>query len=83
MLTNNLKEALKENNFEEVANQVHGFKTKWIMMGMDEARELAIALELQCRKPTPDNALIHSNAGELLKYIKNATQELKNMSPQE
>ncbi len=53
LLTEKLNAALKENNFEDIASRVHGFKTKCIMMGMDDAKELAVSIEYQCRKETP------------------------------
>jgi len=42
--------ALENKNFELIANQVHGFKTKWIMMGMTDTKDLAIQLEVLARE---------------------------------
>ena len=32
----------------EIATQIHGFKTKWIMLGMQESINLADDIEKQC-----------------------------------
>ena len=48
-LIKKINQAFENHDFEEIANQVHGFKTKWIMMGMTETKDLAIKLEHQCR----------------------------------
>ena len=38
VLIEKLNTALLNNDLEEIASQVHGFKTKWIMMGMTESK---------------------------------------------
>jgi HPt (histidine-containing phosphotransfer) domain-containing protein len=49
-LIEKINTALVINDLDEIANQVHGFKTKWIMMGMAETKDLAIRLEHLCRE---------------------------------
>lgn len=78
VLEKRLSEALKENNFEEIANQIHGFKTKWIMMGMDEAKELAVRIEQQCRKENPDHGWVNSQTLRLITLVQQASLELTN-----
>ena len=80
VLEKKLTDAIKENNFEDIANQIHGFKTKWIMMGMDDAKELAIRIEQQCRKETPDHASINTNTLNLITIVKKAAIELNQMN---
>ena len=65
ILIKKLTTALLNNDFEEIANQVHGYKTKWIMMGMNDARDLALKIEMECRKETPDNVQIINSIMEV------------------
>ncbi len=71
-----IKSALSENNFAEVATQVHGFKTKWIMMGMHQAKDLAFRLEDHCRKENPHEEQIIKGLSELNELIEKAISEL-------
>lgn len=71
VLIDRLNIALKKDDFEEIANQVHGFKTKFVMMGMEQAKELAIKIELDCRAEHPDMA-----------HIKNQTEQIINQTIQ-
>ena len=47
------------------------------MMGMDDAKELAVSIELQCRKETPDHASININALKLIAFVEQAAVELR------
>lgn len=76
-LIQNVNDAMKENNFEEIANQVHGFKIKWIMMGMNESRDLAQEIEIQCRMENVDYALIRKKIPGLLQQVQGAITELQ------
>ncbi|MEO8147577.1 MAG: ATP-binding protein [Bacteroidia bacterium] len=80
LLIEKLNAALKENNFEDIANQVHGFKTKCIMMGMNDANELVASIEHQCRKETSDYISIKANTIKLITFVENAATELKLMN---
>ena len=51
-LIENLKASLNNNDCHEIASQAHGHKAKLIMMGMNEAKELAAKIEMQCRQET-------------------------------
>jgi signal transduction histidine kinase/ligand-binding sensor domain-containing protein/CheY-like chemotaxis protein/HPt (histidine-containing phosphotransfer) domain-containing protein len=75
-LIEKLDSASEANDFEKIANQVHGFKTKWIMMGMTEAKELALKIELGCRQKS-DPTMIRENLKLLLLQIRQAIDELK------
>ncbi len=67
--------ALSNNDFEEIASQVHGYKTKWIMMGMNESKELAFIIERQCSEEKP-GTIVKENLLLLIEQIKKATSEL-------
>ena len=67
--------ALEKNDLIEIANQIHGYKTKWIMMGMEESKDLAIKIEKQCREEMPDTSVI-KNIGLLIDQVNSAINEL-------
>lgn len=74
-LNEKLMTALSKNDFEEIANQVHGYKTKWIMMGMNASNDLAMTIEQQCREKEPGKS-IKENVLTLIEQIQIATKEL-------
>jgi signal transduction histidine kinase/DNA-binding NarL/FixJ family response regulator len=59
----------------EIANQVHGHKTKWMMMGMHKTNELAVQIEHSYRQGT-DTARADANTEILLRHIQQAVHEL-------
>ncbi|HRP89078.1 MAG TPA: ATP-binding protein [Edaphocola sp.] len=61
--------ALSENNYQEIATQVHSFKLKFVMMGMQKAKELGLSIEIDCRTDTPDISIITNKTNELIKLI--------------
>ncbi len=69
--------ALSAGDFIEIASQVHGFKTRWIMMGMTDTKDLAQYLEQLCREGS-DEGLIRSNLDLLIKEVGIALIELEN-----
>ena len=70
-----LKDGIVAKDFETIANQVHGFKTKFIMMGMTKTKDLAIELERLCREE-PNSEQIHEILEDLLTDIEVAIKEL-------
>ncbi len=71
--------ALANNELIEIANQLHGFKTKMIMMGMNESKDLAMEIEMECRKENlAHNSL--ENIKILIKQINSSLIELKKFS---
>lgn len=48
-LINTIRVALKTGDHTEIANQLHGFKTKWVMMGMNATNLLSKEIEELCR----------------------------------
>ena len=68
--------ALLSNDLAEISNQAHGYKTELIMMGMNEARELAIMIEMQF-KEGKDPDLIRDSASHLIQQVSQAINELQ------
>ena len=68
--------ALAADDLEEAANQLHGFKTKFIMMGMKNSGSLSLSLEQQCRSGSKP-ATIHADIKGLLRDVELAVIELK------
>ena len=77
LVVEKIKLALKHNDFEEVANHVHGFKTKYIMMGMTETNELSNTIEHLCRESSEDPQLTEKIM-ILIRTIEKAENELRN-----
>ncbi|MBK7036119.1 MAG: Hpt domain-containing protein [Bacteroidetes bacterium] len=75
VLIEKLNTALVGNDLEEIASQVHGFKTKWIMMGMTASKGLAQIIEQQCRGKEQDIS-VKENVLKLIEQIQVATKEL-------
>jgi len=78
VLIEGLYAAESKNDREEIASLVHGFKTKLIMMGMDNATELAHQVELEARKTSADEPLIREIVSRLINLVTTASDELKN-----
>jgi CheY-like chemotaxis protein/HPt (histidine-containing phosphotransfer) domain-containing protein/anti-sigma regulatory factor (Ser/Thr protein kinase) len=74
-LIENIQADFQKKNFEEIANQVHGFKTKWVMMGMTETKNLAIEIENQCREGSI-NEKLSENIAKLVEQVKESVKEL-------
>jgi hypothetical protein len=68
--------ALNNKDYPEIAGQVHGNKTKLIMMGMNEAKDLAAKIEVQCREGINPNDL-EEKVLTFIKQIEKAVTELK------
>ncbi|CAN5372202.1 two-component regulator propeller domain-containing protein [soil metagenome] len=77
ILIEKLNAGLSENNFQKIANQIHGFKTKWIMMGMKEANEIATKIELDCRRELTDYSSIKKETTKLISIISAAINEIR------
>ncbi len=75
-LIEKINKSLEQNDLEDIANQVHGFKTKWIMMGMTSTKDLAIELEKQCREGA-DIKGITNNVDLLIEQIDKSMVELE------
>jgi CheY-like chemotaxis protein/HPt (histidine-containing phosphotransfer) domain-containing protein len=74
-LVDKLNAAMAVNDVVEIADQVHGYKTKWIMMGMTGAKELALKIEMECRREEPVPSY-RSDVEQLLRQINRAVIEL-------
>jgi signal transduction histidine kinase/DNA-binding NarL/FixJ family response regulator len=49
-LIGRMETSLSNNDYNEIAAQVHAFKTRWMMMGMRRAEQLAHKIEIECRE---------------------------------
>jgi HPt (histidine-containing phosphotransfer) domain-containing protein len=79
VVTEKINTAIAENDFEEIANQVHGCKTKFTMMGMKDAYDLCETIENACRAGDKSQHL-KNEISELMQMIPKAETELKNHS---
>ncbi len=71
-----LLNALESVNYTQLATKIHGFKTKWVMMGMQESKTLADNIEKQCREGVNLHE-VPSNVFKLLHQIELALSELQ------
>ncbi|HNW72271.1 MAG TPA: ATP-binding protein [Bacteroidales bacterium] len=74
-LITQIHDALAKGDAAEIATQVHGFKTRWVMMGMEEAKTLASGLEQRCRQD-PGATEISKEAEHLIRLVEKAIGEL-------
>ena len=74
--TEKLLSALESTNHAEIATQIHGFKTKWVMMGMHDTKILADNIENQCREGNNLNE-VTAKVMNLLRQIELAISELQ------
>lgn len=72
-----ISKSLQENNFEEVANQVHAGRTKFVMMGMKGSQELSLTIEKACRDTLMTKKPVDL-IEQLMKEIQLAFEELNN-----
>ena len=70
-----MENALSTGNYEEIANQVHAARTKLVMMGMEESKELSIQIEKACRDLSLNEKPIQA-IQRLLDQMRKATEEL-------
>ncbi|MGA3015377.1 MAG: response regulator, partial [Bacteroidales bacterium] len=67
--------ALNNKDYPEIVSQVHGNKTKLVMMGMNEAKDLAAEIEVQCKEgKSPDD--MEEKVLTFVKQIEKAVMEL-------
>jgi signal transduction histidine kinase len=57
ILLEKIKLALESNDHGEIAGQMHGYKTKFMMMGMKEAQNLATEIEIKCLQGNPMDSI--------------------------
>lgn len=76
LFLDNMTRSLNEKNFEEIASIVHTFKSRWMMMGMHRANELAVKIEMQCRNDQGGES--YANIQSLIIDHEKAMQELQN-----
>jgi signal transduction histidine kinase/CheY-like chemotaxis protein/HPt (histidine-containing phosphotransfer) domain-containing protein len=67
--------AIEINDHLEIANQLHGFKTKLLMMGMKDAKEQSLEIEMLCRQGKLTE-IITLKLHKLIQDVETATNEL-------
>jgi signal transduction histidine kinase/DNA-binding NarL/FixJ family response regulator len=75
--TEKLQIALNERDTGEIATQVHGYKTKWVMMGMSLAKDLSQEVEQKCREGVAIDE-VRIKVEKLISLVEEAKIELKN-----
>ncbi len=76
ILIEKIKISVEKNDRDEIAAQMHGFKTKFLMMGMQEAQELASEIEMRCLQGNNADA-INSMLPSLVQRVEIAVNELE------
>jgi signal transduction histidine kinase/DNA-binding NarL/FixJ family response regulator len=68
--------ALNNKDYPEIVSQMHGNKTKLVMMGMNKTKDLAAEIEMRCREgKSPDD--LKEKVLTFVKQIQKAVTELK------
>ncbi len=73
---NNILEAQKNKNIDDIATLVHTFKPKWMMMGMQNSTDIARKIEALCEEGD-DEIAIYANLEKLLSQNEESVTELK------
>jgi signal transduction histidine kinase/DNA-binding NarL/FixJ family response regulator len=75
-LIEKIKIAMQNSDYAEIASQMHGYKTKFMMMGMQEEQLLAAEIEVQCME---DQRLepVKLQLQHLMEQVEIAVNELK------
>ena len=76
MLLIKIKVAVDNNDHLEIAGQMHGYKTKFLMMGMKEAQNLATEIEMKCLNGNNMES-VHTMLLLLVQEVETAVAELK------
>jgi len=74
-LSDKIMVALDAGDWAEIARQVHGYKSGWLMMGMQETNKLAVSLEHRCLLGVDPEA-IRKETLLLLGQLQQAAREL-------
>jgi signal transduction histidine kinase/CheY-like chemotaxis protein/HPt (histidine-containing phosphotransfer) domain-containing protein len=76
ILFEKLNLAVSTDNYKAISTLLHNHKTNLVMMGMKDASELILEVELACRTDSPDHKIIISHIEEINDQLKKATFEL-------
>lgn len=74
-IIDNLNIALNNRDWPEIAGLLHGNKTKLMMMGMNESKDLAGEIEIRCRQDTITDT-VKIKLQNLIQQIESAKTEL-------
>jgi HPt (histidine-containing phosphotransfer) domain-containing protein len=78
VLIRKINEALVNDDLAEISSQAHGFKTELIMMGMNEAKELAVSIEIQYKEGKEINE-VKDSVLHLIHHVEQARSELQSL----
>ena len=76
VLISRIEAALDTGDHEEIARQMHGYKTKFLMMGMNETKDLAAEIEIRSREGILSDQL-KGDLQSVCSQIRTAVTELK------
>jgi HPt (histidine-containing phosphotransfer) domain-containing protein len=71
-----INDALMKNDLAGIVSQAHGYKTELVMMGMSEAKDLAIAIEMLYNEGNNIDE-VKDKTVKLVRHIEMAISELK------
>lgn len=71
-----IENAKGKNDLETIANQVHGIKSKLMMMGMNKTKDITDSIELQCRGEKETTTLLN-DVERLIFQLNEGLSELK------
>ena len=71
-----ISDKLLSNDLETIANQVHGIKSKLMMMGMNKTKDITDSIELQCRGEKETTTLLN-DVERLIFQLNEGLSELK------
>jgi CheY-like chemotaxis protein len=69
--------AIDAKDMTEIALHIHSFKPKWMMMGMNSTRDLAVEIDLQCNE---NNEKVYQNLKLVLEQTDRSVIELADRS---
>ncbi len=69
-----IKEGIQNKDVENIALHIHSFKPKWMMMGMNTTRDLAVHIDALCKA---NNSSVYQQLERLMVQIDKSVDELK------
>ena len=73
-----IRQAMSQQDAETIANRVHAFRTRLVMMGMEASRQLSVSIEQRCRETNAVTGL-DDRLHTLLQQVEQAVTELQSV----
>ena len=73
-----IRQAMSQQDAETIANRVHAFRTRLVMMGMEASRQLSVSIEQRCRETNAVTGL-DDRLHTLLQQVEQAITELQSV----